>query len=638
MGAALDDLAAIHDQDDVGGEDGAEAVGDDDAGAVRHDLFERVLNQRLGLAIEAAGGFVQHQNARVFQDDAGNRQSLFLAAAQAVATLADDSVVAVVQLHDEVVNVGRARRRFDLRLSGVHVGVEQIGADGVVEQVGFLRHHADILGQRVEPQVAQVMAVDGDASGRRVVETRDEIGHRRLARATRPHQRRQLAGLEVERDVVQRALAGLAANHSRHALVAVFGGRTRVARQHRADVLGAAVAADVLQEVVLVHRVGEADVLEDQLAAHVFQLDGVRLLDDLDRQIGHFEDALEADHRGGEIDRGAGEVTQRVVELGQVGRKGDDGADREDAIQHQMAADPVDQRRPDDADQTHESEELRADDCPAHADIAHAGGAVAEAVDFDLLAAEQLDQQRAADVERFAHHGVHIGVVVHRLAGDIAQLKADTARRQDEQREDHQAEQRQPPFQRQHHQQRGDQVDGIGDDADEGVADGGLGSDDVVVEAAHQLAGFGVGEEAQRHALHVPVEEAAQVVNDAFANGGVILARDDANSAGDNGNQHEQNGQPVEPLDIAVRQRVVDEVAQNERRHQAEAGRNEDQHERQRQPPRIGARESEDALQKRPGQARLVAFVDAAVHGAAVIHTHSPCSDRDVGWIVVDLL
>ena len=57
--------------------------------------LQGILDQRLGFAIEVAGGFIQHQDARVLQDHARQGNALFLAAAQAVAALAHDRVVAV---------------------------------------------------------------------------------------------------------------------------------------------------------------------------------------------------------------------------------------------------------------------------------------------------------------------------------------------------------------------------------------------------------------------------------------------------------------------------------------------------------------------------------------------------------------
>ena len=71
------------------------------------------------------------------------------------------------------------------------------------------------------------------------------------------------------------------------------------------------------------------------------------------------------------------------------------------------------------------------------------------------------------------------------------------ARRQDEQGQDYDADQGQSPFQPHHDRQHGNCLDDVGQDADDGVANGILSSDHVVVQAAHQLAHFGIGKEAQ---------------------------------------------------------------------------------------------------------------------------------------------
>ena len=70
---------------------------------------------------------------------------------------------------------------FDLGLGRIRLGISQVGADGVVEQVSLLRHHTDGRRKRVERQVAQVVPVDTDDALGRIVQTRDEIGHGGLA-------------------------------------------------------------------------------------------------------------------------------------------------------------------------------------------------------------------------------------------------------------------------------------------------------------------------------------------------------------------------------------------------------------------------------------------------------------------------
>ena len=62
-----------------------------------------------------------------------------------------------------------------------------------------------------------------------------------------------------------------------------------------------------------------------------------------------------------------------------------------------------------------------------------------------------------------------------------------------------------------------DQRDEVADDAGEGVAEGALGADDVVVEPADQRAGAGAGEERDRHPLHVVEDRRAQVEDQPLA-------------------------------------------------------------------------------------------------------------------------
>ena len=84
---------------------------------------------------------------------------------------------------------------------------------------------------------------------------------------------------------------------------------------------------------------------------------------------------------------------------------------------------------------------------------------------------------------------------------------AQPAGDQRQERQDDQGNQRQAPFQGEHDRQDGDRLDEIGDDVRDGVADGVLRADHVVVQAAHQLADARVGEEAQRHALQARKEQ-----------------------------------------------------------------------------------------------------------------------------------
>ena len=82
MRTAFDDLTAVDDQDQVGCQDGAEAMGDNDAGALSHDALQGFLDELFRFAVQAAGGFIQHQDLRVFEDDPRQCQALLLSAAK----------------------------------------------------------------------------------------------------------------------------------------------------------------------------------------------------------------------------------------------------------------------------------------------------------------------------------------------------------------------------------------------------------------------------------------------------------------------------------------------------------------------------------------------------------------------------
>ncbi len=89
-----------------------------------------------------------------------------------------------------------------------------------------------------------------------------------------------------------------------------------------------------------------------------------------------------------------------------------------------------------------------------------------------------------------------------------------------------------------------DSLDGVGDHGHDGVADGILRADHVVVQAAHQLAHARVGEEAQRHALQARVQGHPQIVGDAFAHPRVQPPVGDVDRAAQDG-QDQQRRPPA---------------------------------------------------------------------------------------------
>ena len=95
------------------------------------------------------------------------------------------------------------RGLLDLRVARVPAAIADVVADGVVEQHGILRHHADRGAQRLLRHVADILTVDRDAAAADVIKAEQQPRDRRLAGARRPDDRHRLAGRHLEPDALE---------------------------------------------------------------------------------------------------------------------------------------------------------------------------------------------------------------------------------------------------------------------------------------------------------------------------------------------------------------------------------------------------------------------------------------------------
>src|SRR5688572_2674546 len=115
VSALLDYLAGIEHDETVHARDRRESMCDRDDGLALHEVQQLLLDRELDLAIERRGRFVEHENRRVLQDDARQRDALPLASGQFHAALADVRAVTrpaapIAQRDDELVRLRLARR------------------------------------------------------------------------------------------------------------------------------------------------------------------------------------------------------------------------------------------------------------------------------------------------------------------------------------------------------------------------------------------------------------------------------------------------------------------------------------------------------------------------------------------------
>ena len=103
-------------------------------------------------------------------------------------------LVALGERLDEVVGADRAGGRLHVLEARVGAAERDVLADRGGEQEALLRHDAELAAQRAHLHVAQVVAVDADRALAGVVEARQQLDERRLARARVPDERDGLPG------------------------------------------------------------------------------------------------------------------------------------------------------------------------------------------------------------------------------------------------------------------------------------------------------------------------------------------------------------------------------------------------------------------------------------------------------------
>lgn len=138
VGAALYDLAVVHDQDEVTITDGGEAVGDDQHRAVCKLVVDHIKDGILCAKVQTAGGFVQNIEVRILQEGPGQCKALLLTAREAVAGFLQIGVVLQRQLADELVGICLLGSGLDLIEAGFRSGNADVVVDGLAEQLDVL--------------------------------------------------------------------------------------------------------------------------------------------------------------------------------------------------------------------------------------------------------------------------------------------------------------------------------------------------------------------------------------------------------------------------------------------------------------------------------------------------------------------
>lgn len=169
MGALLDDLTVLEDNDFVGVSDGTESVSNDHDSLASsfHENVQGFLNLELRFCVESTSGFVKENDLGVADEGSGDGYSLFLASGKTDSLLSYNSVVAFREnflIFDEVPAVGVLASGLEhvsdglFRLSFCVNSVHDVVLDGVREQNRLLLHDGNL--SLVVPSVVSVFQVN----------------------------------------------------------------------------------------------------------------------------------------------------------------------------------------------------------------------------------------------------------------------------------------------------------------------------------------------------------------------------------------------------------------------------------------------------------------------------------------------
>ena len=114
----------------------------------------------LRLRIDARGGFVQDQDARVGQQGARKRDQLALPDREQDPALFYRGIVTLAQVHDEIMRTNSFRQLPHFIVGGFQASKTDIFCHRAIEQERVLQHDAHLAAQALLGHLAQIIPVD----------------------------------------------------------------------------------------------------------------------------------------------------------------------------------------------------------------------------------------------------------------------------------------------------------------------------------------------------------------------------------------------------------------------------------------------------------------------------------------------
>ena len=192
-----------HRQDEIDARKRARTMGDDDddAGPLANARY-RTRQCHLAVDIQVGIRLVEHDEEGIAVERAGKRDALTLAGGEHGTIRPYFGLIAFGEPQDEIVNAGIARCRDNFLCLRIPAKTRNVLRDGAVHELRVLQHETDARVEFIGGQRSNILSPNAYRALTDVVEAGQQRGQGRLAGPRRAHERRDGAGPQRQRHVV----------------------------------------------------------------------------------------------------------------------------------------------------------------------------------------------------------------------------------------------------------------------------------------------------------------------------------------------------------------------------------------------------------------------------------------------------
>src|SRR5580658_5788965 len=178
-------------------------MGDDQGSAAGKEAVEGLANLQFGFGVDAGGGFVEDEEARIVGEGAREADELALADGKRGAAFVDAGVDAFGQGANKLAEADFVDGVFDGGAIDAAGAEADVRIDGAGEKKRVLQDDAELAPEVLDIELANVDAIEKNLAALHVVKAEQQGNERGFAGAGVADDGERLAGLDAERYVAE---------------------------------------------------------------------------------------------------------------------------------------------------------------------------------------------------------------------------------------------------------------------------------------------------------------------------------------------------------------------------------------------------------------------------------------------------